>query len=205
MARRRPRRAILIGIAGAFDDERDPVGSALAFSRVAVDGIGVGAGAGFEGPSRLGFPQWPGSADTGGGRVEDDLPLVLPEGPDGGLLLTTCAASGSAAQARERLARHPDARAEDMEGFSVAMAGALADVPVTIVRGISNRVGEIATLRAGAFPRRWPPRAACCSRSWTNEATPTRDLHLPERHVRVPCPARPSGGRRGRRARRGAH
>jgi futalosine hydrolase len=59
-----------------------------------------------------------------------------------GLLLTTCAAAAEEAQVEARLERFPAARAEDMEGFGVACACRLAAVPLRIVRGISNRVGD---------------------------------------------------------------
>ena len=36
----------------------------------------------------------------------------------------------------------PDAAAEDMEGFAVALACRLAGVPLSIVRGISNTAGD---------------------------------------------------------------
>ena len=41
-----------------------------------------------------------------------------------------------------RLAKHPEAAAEDMEGFGVAVSCVLADVPLQIIRGISNRAGD---------------------------------------------------------------
>ena len=41
----------------------------------------------------------------------------------------------------------PAAAAEDMEGFAVALACRLACVPCTIVRGISNTVGDRDTTR----------------------------------------------------------
>jgi len=131
---------VLVGIAGAYDEERHAVGSALAFTRVAIDGIGVGQGAGFRASPRLGFPQWPGSNDTP--PIEDELELSAPAGAPPALLLTTCAASDGPEHARERLERFPRAVAEDMEGFAVALACALEGVPATVVRGISNRVGE---------------------------------------------------------------
>ena len=62
--------------------------------------------------------------------------------PASGTLLTCCSASDSAEEAEARLQRFPDAAAEDMEGFSVAMACNLARVPLQIVRGISNEVGN---------------------------------------------------------------
>ncbi len=138
----RPRRVLLIGIAGAYDVERFPVGSAVVFTRVAIDGVGAGEGASFQGPPALGFPQWPGSPGTTVAPVEDVLALAAPEGTEAALLLTTCAASDSSAHAADRRARFPSAIAEDMEGFAVALACALARVPCGIVRGISNEVGD---------------------------------------------------------------
>ena len=139
LARLAPTRVILVGIAGAFDIERDPLGSALEFGSVAVTGIGVGAGAEHIPPPALGFPQWPAGDPPSRAAVFDQLDLERRDGP---LLLTTCAASANAAEARERRARFPTARAEDMEGFAVALACSLADVPCNIVRGISNAVGD---------------------------------------------------------------
>ncbi|HUR27822.1 MAG TPA: hypothetical protein VM509_06530, partial [Planctomycetota bacterium] len=71
--------------------------------------------------------------------VFDRLELAARGGP---LLLTSCAASASADEARERLRCFPEARAEDMEGFAVALACSVAGVPLTVVRGISNAVGD---------------------------------------------------------------
>ena len=136
----RPARAFLCGIAGSYDDQRYPVGEAVTFARVALDGVGVGQGKAHLGPPALGFPQWPGSPETAP-VIHDELELV--GAADGGpLLLTTCSASASPAEARLRLERHPEAVGEDMEGFAVALACALAQTPLTIVRGFSNRVGD---------------------------------------------------------------
>ncbi len=137
----RPSHVYLAGIAGAYDTDAHPIGTALAFARVAIEGIGVGDLRGFSGPPALGFPQWPGSDGTSAEPIGDELELAA--GDDAAaLLLTTCAASADREQADLRRRRFPAAVAEDMEGFGVALACALARVPVTIVRGISNRVGE---------------------------------------------------------------
>jgi futalosine hydrolase len=137
LARLSPARVILVGIAGAFAVLRDPLGSALEFGAVAVTGIGAGAGKDHLPPAALGFPQWPASARHP--AVFDRLELASRGGP---LLLTCCAASASEEEAQERTRRFPDARAEDMEGFAVALACSAAGVPLTIVRGISNAVGD---------------------------------------------------------------
>jgi futalosine hydrolase len=152
LAQHRPNRVLLLGIAGTYDPARRPVGTALWFQAAALHGVGVGEGAGFIDPPALGFPQWPGEAFAGvqSPRIENQLPLAVPGlGSDlGGTLLTTCAASANAAQVAERRRRFPAADAEDMEGFAVAAACALAGVPLAIVRGISNVVGD-------RDPKRW--------------------------------------------------
>ena len=143
LAVHRPARVLLLGIAGAYDVSTHPVGSAFEFDEVAVEGIGVGEGAELIAPPALGFPQWPGSLDGARNPIFDRIPLaVAARKPRGNLLLTTCAASATRQQADLRRARFPDAVAEDMEGFAVATACALAGVPVRIVRGVSNEVGD---------------------------------------------------------------
>ena len=139
LCRLTPARVILVGIAGAFDVQRDPLGSALEFGAVAVTGVGVGSGKAHVPPPALGFPQWPASDHPSHPAVFDRLELARRGGP---LLLTTCAASASVEEASERRARFPEARAEDMEGFAVALACSVAGVPLSIVRGISNAVGD---------------------------------------------------------------
>ena len=136
LAELRPRRVLLLGIAGSLDPDRAQLRSARGFARVRLDGVGAGTGPEFQPPSRLGFPQWEGEP---GAPVGDTLELS----PDGaGELLTVCAASGSPSEARARRERYPAAVAEDMEAFGVALACHLAGVPLTVVRGISNLAGD---------------------------------------------------------------
>lgn len=142
-----PSRVVLVGIAGTYDPDVLPVGSASEFDAVAIEGIGVGEGERLLAPPALGFPQWPGaSAAT---AIQDRIVLApfVPRADAPRVLLTTCAASDSAEHAARRRARGGGARtetvlAEDMEGFGVAFACALADTPLAIVRGISNVVGD---------------------------------------------------------------
>lgn len=148
LAELRPARVLLFGIAGAYDPDRHPIGSALAFSSVAVLGIGVGEGERLIPPPALGFPQWPGSgpesdlaASGPPHSIVERIDLAAPAGA-APLLLTTCAASDSPRHAGARRSRFPDAAAEDMEGFAVATACRMAGTPVAIVRGISNQVGD---------------------------------------------------------------
>ncbi|MBL8861538.1 MAG: futalosine hydrolase [Planctomycetes bacterium] len=155
LATLRPARVVLVGIAGTFDPELLPLGRALAFDAVAVEGIGAGEGRELAGPAALGFPQWPGSG--GAEAIHDRIvlaarrefdpsvlhdPALLRDAARTALLLSTCAASASPAQAALRRERFPEALAEDMEGFAVALSCALLGVPCHIVRGISNVVGD---------------------------------------------------------------
>lgn len=137
ISERRPERVLLVGIAGTYDEAAFPVAGAARLAACTVDGIGAGAGASHLPAAALGFPHWPGDAATP--RLDDRVE-VDPAGS--GLLVTVCAASASPEEATERRRRHPGALAEDMEGFGVAVACALAAVPLVLVRGASNRAGD---------------------------------------------------------------
>ena len=142
LGRLRPRRVLLLGIAGSHDPRRAPLGEAREFERVRLEGVGAGEGAALLGPAALGFPQWPGYAAEGCPEVVDALDLQAPAGVAAGALLTVCAASGDAEHAARRGRDFPDAVAEDMEAFGVALACALEGVPLRVVRGLSNRAGD---------------------------------------------------------------
>lgn len=149
-ARLAPRRVLLLGIAGSFENGRAPLASAALFAHVTLEGVGAGAGPVTCPPSRLGFPQWPGEPLAPGTAIDERLELA---GAGTGELLTVCAASSSPGEAAERRRRHPGALGEDMEGFGVALACSMAQIPLAVVRGFSNTVGE----RDHA---RWDVRAA---------------------------------------------
>ncbi len=143
IAEYRPARVVLVGIAGSYDAALVAPGAALEFDDVAVDGVGVGEGEQFLSPAEIGFPQWADIVASRSAPIMDSLSLAVhASGASPRLLLTACAASASTAHAVSRRARFPTAIAEDMEGFAVAAACALADVPVRIIRGISNVVGD---------------------------------------------------------------
>lgn len=129
-----PRRVVMLGIAGTYDEARLPLGEAAAFGAVALDGVGAGEGGRHLDATALGFPQW---AEAG-----DRLELRGLPGAGGSLLVTACAASATREEAERRIARFPEAAAEDMETFGAALACALAGVPLACVRGISNRAGD---------------------------------------------------------------
>jgi futalosine hydrolase len=117
-----PTRVILVGCAGSYDLEHAPIGSVVVASAVRCHGIGVGGLT----PAELGW------------AASDQIEL---DG-DGGLVLSVASASATVGEAAIRLATHPDAVAEEMEGYSVAVAAMLSQVPLTVVRGISNRAGD---------------------------------------------------------------
>jgi len=120
LARLRPSRVLLLGIAGSYDAASQPPGSAAEIGRVAIDGL-----------ETAGFSQVPGIGTT--------IALARESGK---LLVTVLSSSGSRGEADLRRARHPGAAAEDMEGYGVALACAIARIPLAIVRGISNVAGE---------------------------------------------------------------
>jgi futalosine hydrolase len=128
---------VLVGIAGALSDDIT-IGSAIQFGTVYCDGIGVGQGAAHRSAMEMGWQQWPHKP-----MIEDAIQLsklqhehALPG------LVSVLAASATPAEAAWRRSRFPHGKAEDMEGFGVAVACRLANVPLTIVRGISNRAGD---------------------------------------------------------------
>ncbi|MFT7171357.1 MAG: futalosine hydrolase [Paracoccaceae bacterium] len=134
-----PTHIVLAGIAGSYGPASE-IGTAMTFGSIAMDGVGAGEGAAFVGPSTMGFPQWEGN--TNHGAVVDRLTLA----DDGPQLLTVAAAAEGKAMLAARRRRFPDAAAEDMEGFGVALAAAMGTgigaVPVSIYRGISNVAGN---------------------------------------------------------------
>ena len=144
----KPQKVILFGIAGALQGFAE-VGTAAELDQVACYGIGAGSGIGFETADEMGWLQW--------GRCHNDT-LAEPigchlslgpcvPGADGSTpqslqLLTCCAASSNSQEAEQKRSKFPHAVAEDMEGFAVAVACRFAQVPLRIVRGISNIAGD---------------------------------------------------------------
>lgn len=124
IARVRPERVVLVGIAGGYVAET----GAVVFGSVALDGVGAGEAGAFRSATELGF------ASDAPARIE-----LEDEGPE---LLTVCSASADEEMAARRRARHPEAVAEDMEAFGVALGCEEFGVPLRVVRGISNRAGD---------------------------------------------------------------
>ena len=159
LTRHNPTKVILAGIAGAIGP-RFSIGTAASFSRVACYGIGAGAGSEFQTASELGWTRWNEATTTPGSKYILQLhcgpasfqPWRSDSTADSGdasdnsidqpLLLTVCAASANSTDVADRLKKFPQAAAEDMEAYSVAMACRMANVPLTVIRGISNLAGD---------------------------------------------------------------
>jgi futalosine hydrolase len=122
IARYRPQRLVLAGVAGSYDADLAPIGAVLVPGLVRCHGIGAGD----QTPADLGF------ADS------DEAAL---DGQDG-LALSVARASQSLDQARSRHVAEPRAVLEEMEGYSVALAAMIAEIPCTMVRAISNMAGD---------------------------------------------------------------
>lgn len=140
----RPARVLLVGIAGRLD-ERLSVGAACRFSHVSCYGIGAGTGSDFRTAESMGWMQWPGDPPDPAVAVGDTIACFGGAGttvPGSERLLTVCAAAASERDVIARKRLFPDAAAEEMEGFAVALACRLQGVPFDIVRGISNTAGD---------------------------------------------------------------
>lgn len=139
IARHRPERVLLCGIAGALSDGVD-VGHAYQFQRVALNGIGIGHAREHVSAEKLGWPQW----TSDGIQIGSELALDSSDSSKTtrDLLVSCCAGSSNSNDAELIRGTFPAAHAEEMEGFAVAAAAKLASVPCQIVRGISNIAGD---------------------------------------------------------------
>jgi futalosine hydrolase len=132
----------LAGLAGTYDRDRAPVGSAIVGTAATCWGIGSGEGEAHRSAAALGWRQaW------GDGRLTlecERLELTRPPTSTAvaGEILSVTAASASPEDAARRRAISSAALAEDMESFAVALAARLRGLPLTVVRGISNVAGD---------------------------------------------------------------
>ncbi|SOD70438.1 futalosine hydrolase [Jatrophihabitans sp. GAS493] len=120
------------GIAGGFDVEPGGVVSA---TQIVFADLGAET-PGFESASELGFGH-----DTYPVSPQIAAELAQRTRARLGSVLTVSTVTGTAATAALRRGRHPDARAEAMEGAGVAAAAVAAQTPVAELRTISNLVG----------------------------------------------------------------
>lgn len=134
-----PKRCLLLGIAGTYDNELCAIGNAYTFATVGCFGIGALENDALLLPSQMGFAQW----QDQNIRIHESLPLDCSAfSGNAGQLLTVCAAAGKPDDIVQRTSVFPNAVAEDMEGFGVAVACQMAGVSLSIVRGISNIAGD---------------------------------------------------------------
>jgi len=139
ISQRQPERVLLLGIAGNYGD-RVAVGRATRIDSVICDGVGAGLGDRHESASQLGWSMVESADSDSDTRQAIGDCIRLREGNR--VLVSCCAASSNATEADARRTAYPDAVAEDMEGFAVALSCKLAGVPLTIIRGISNVAGD---------------------------------------------------------------
>ncbi|MFI6261750.1 futalosine hydrolase [Micromonospora sp. NPDC051006] len=139
----RPYRAVVsAGVAGGFTGRVAVGGTVLGTASIAAD-LGAESPEGFIPIDALGMPP---ALLGGGSTVTSDPELLaalraaLPAATVGPVLTVTTV-TGTAASAEALSRRHPDAVAEAMEGYGVAVAAAQAGLPFTELRTISNPIG----------------------------------------------------------------
>jgi futalosine hydrolase len=138
-----PYRAVLsAGVAGGFAD-RVPVGGLVIATRCVAADLGAETPDGFLPVDQLGIPP----EQLGGGSAVATDPALLARltatlpGSVTGAVLTVSTVTGTARTAGLLRERYPDAVAEAMEGYGVAVAAAQACIPFAELRTISNPVG----------------------------------------------------------------
>ncbi|GGO04698.1 futalosine hydrolase [Micromonospora parathelypteridis] len=139
----RPYRAVIsAGVAGGFTGRAEVGDTVLGTASIAAD-LGAESPDGFIPVDELGMPL----ALLGAGSVVQADPgllaalrAALPAATTGPVL-TLSTVTGTAASTEELRRRHPEAVAEAMEGYGVAVAAAQAGVPFAELRTISNPIG----------------------------------------------------------------
>ncbi|MEU2612889.1 futalosine hydrolase [Micromonospora sp. NPDC007271] len=139
----RPYRAVVsAGIAGGFVG-RVPVGGTVLATRSVAADVGAESPEGFLPVEALGMPAellGVGSVIPADPALLDALRTALPEATVGAVL-TVNTVTGTAASTAALADRHPDAVAEAMEGYGVAVAAAQAGLPFAELRTVSNPIG----------------------------------------------------------------
>ncbi|MFD6680532.1 futalosine hydrolase [Micromonospora parva] len=139
----RPYRAVVsAGVAGGFTGRAEVGDTVLGTASIAAD-LGAESPDGFIPVDELGMPP---ALLGAGSRVPADAGLLatlrtaLPTATTGPVL-TVSTVTGTAAGTDELRRRHPEAVAEAMEGYGVAVAAAQAGLPFAELRTISNPIG----------------------------------------------------------------
>ncbi|MEO3815716.1 futalosine hydrolase [Plantactinospora sp. B24E8] len=132
-----PYRAVVsAGIGGGFPGRAPVGGTVLATRSVAAD-LGAESPDGFLPLDELGFGATTAPADP---ALFELLRTCLPYAVTG-TVLTLGTVTGTATTTAALLGRYPDAVAEAMEGYGVAVAAGAAGLPFVEVRTISNPIG----------------------------------------------------------------
>ncbi len=130
-------KVLLLGVAGGFAGAMEPTEVGL-FESARLFGIGIGDGNDFIPADRSELSRLfshPVSYSL------DACPGIT--GPvSRGQIVTACSISASPAEADRKRIWNPEALAEDLEAYAVAEACHAAGVPLTVLRGISNVVGN---------------------------------------------------------------
>ncbi|MEV2236673.1 futalosine hydrolase [Micromonospora sp. NPDC049891] len=139
----RPYRAVVsAGVAGGFA-ARVAVGATVLGTRAVAADLGAESPDGFIPIDELGMP----AELLGGGTAIDADPALLAAlrtalpAATVGPVLTVSTVTGTTASTDELIRRHPDAVAEAMEGYGVAVAASQAGVPFVELRTVSNPIG----------------------------------------------------------------
>jgi futalosine hydrolase len=130
------------GIGGGFTGRVAVGGTVLASRSVAAD-LGAESPEGFIPVDELGMPPellGVGNAVPADPGLLGALRTALPTATVGAVL-TVSTVTGTAASTAALADRHPDAVAEAMEGYAVAVAAAQAGVPFAELRTVSNPIG----------------------------------------------------------------
>ncbi|RKN70124.1 futalosine hydrolase [Paenibacillus ginsengarvi] len=131
---------ISAGIGGGFAEVAGIGSLVLASEMIAAD-LGAESAEGFISVDELGFGSARIPADHAIAASWCEALLAAGQRACVGPVLTVCTATGSAASASALAARVKGAAAEGMEGFGVATAAKLRNVPALEIRAISNAVG----------------------------------------------------------------
>ncbi len=131
---------ISMGIAGGFLEKAD-IGSLVVATEIIAADLGIETRDGFQMIEELGF-------GTNRIRLDHEIVAQVMFGLEQtgmtvqkGLVITVSTVTGTAETAAALTSRLPDATAEAMEGFGVAIAAQQFGIPILEIRGISNAVG----------------------------------------------------------------
>lgn len=131
---------VSIGIGGGFAPHA-PVGSVVVSTGTIAADLGADSPEGFVPIADLGFAPHVDQPDTEYSQrirtalADAGVPVVAGE------ILTVSTVTGTAERTAELMARHPLAVAEAMEGYGVATAATMANLPYVEIRVVSNVVG----------------------------------------------------------------